>query len=135
MSEAMRRASLDTIQMLFSRGGNIAYGQLLHNAVLRQDSDTQLLVDYLLCQGAWASINEIQYQHYPQAFAERFPFALGTPLHYAVELGHEDLVVFLISCGADLTIRNTSGMTVLEIANTPKMVKMLQILQKHPQNT
>jgi ankyrin repeat protein len=122
----MCRASLDTIQMLFRRGGNITYGQLLHNAVLREGPDALLLVDLLLRKGA--SINEIQYQNHPRAFAEQSAFALGTPLHYAVKLAREDLVVFLINHGAELSIRDTRGRTALDIADARNMVKISQII-------
>jgi len=69
MSEAMFRATLDTIKMLFSRGGDIKRGQLLHNAVFRDNPDVVELAGLLLDRGA--SINEIQYENHPQAFGER----------------------------------------------------------------
>jgi ankyrin repeat protein len=128
MSEAMYHASLDTIQMLFSRGGDITRGQLLHNAVWRDGPDTVVLVDLLLRKGAL--INEIQYQQHPQAFAEQSMLGLGTPLHYAVETNREDLVTFLISHGADPSIRNTKGRTAFDIADIRKNVNISQILRK-----
>ena len=41
---------------------------------------------------------------------------LGTPLHYAVQDGRIQLVQFLLSRGADPTIKDTKGRTVLQLA-------------------
>ncbi|XMA20330.1 hypothetical protein WAI453_013121 [Rhynchosporium graminicola] len=81
MSEAMCQASLDTIKLLFERGGNIECGQLLHNAVQRVDPDAIELIGMLLDKGA--PINDIQYKNHAPSWRDRCLFGLGTPLYYA----------------------------------------------------
>jgi hypothetical protein len=114
MSEAMCQASLDTIKRLFDRGGNVERGQLLHNAVQRAAPDAVELVRMLLDKGA--PINDIQYKNHAQSWRDRCSFGLGTPLHYAAQDGRAELVLFLLSRGADPTILDTKGRTVLQSA-------------------
>jgi hypothetical protein len=78
MSEAMCLASLDAINLLFDRGGNIKRGQLLYNAVQRASPDARELVSFLLDRGI--STNEIQYQNHARSWRDRFPFGLGSSL-------------------------------------------------------
>ncbi|KAG9228138.1 ankyrin repeat-containing domain protein, partial [Amylocarpus encephaloides] len=114
MSEAMCRASLGTIKLLFDHGGNIEQGQLLHHAVQRAAPDVLELVGLLLDRGA--SINEIQYENHAESWRDRCLFGLGTPLHYAAQSGNIQLVMFLLSKGADATIKDTKGRTAPESA-------------------
>lgn len=116
MSEAMQGASLDTIDLLFTRGADIKRGQLLHSAIIRQGPEEEVieLVDLLLKKGA--PINEIQYQNHPQNFGELNAFSLGTPLHYAAERGSQTLVSYLLKNGADQSIKNSIGKTAIEVA-------------------
>ncbi len=55
---------------------------------------------------------------------------LGTPLHYAAEEGKQDVVLFFLQKGADPSIKNTKGKTVLEIAQLLHKLKVVQILSK-----
>jgi ankyrin repeat protein len=127
MSEAMCLASLDTIKLLFDRGGNIKRGQLLHNAVQRASPDAPELVSSLLDKGI--SINEIQYQNHAPSWRDRFPFGLGTPLHYAAQEGKVELVKLLLSRGADPTVKNTKGRTVLQSAEFYRQAQVVELLQ------
>ncbi|TAQ86990.1 hypothetical protein B7494_g4695 [Chlorociboria aeruginascens] len=127
MSKAMHHASLNTIRTLFSRGGDVKKGQLLHNAMFRDKPDAIELVGLLLDMGAL--INEIHYENHSQSFVERCAFALGTPLHYAAQEDKPELVSYLLQRGADPSIRDTAGMTVLERAEfmqKPRVVKAIQ---------
>ncbi|CZT44840.1 uncharacterized protein RSE6_05081 [Rhynchosporium secalis] len=114
MFEAMCQASLDTIKLLFERGGNIDSGQLLHNAVQRVAPDAIELIGMLLDEGAL--INDIQYKNFTPSWRDRCLFRRGTRLHYAAQDGLVKLVSFLLSRGADTTILNTKGRTVLQSA-------------------
>lgn len=113
--------------MLFSRGGDIKRGQLLHNAVFRDSPDVIELTGLLLDMGA--SINEIQYENHPQAFGERYAFGLGTPLHYAAGEGKVELASYLLQRGADPSIRNTRGRTVIETAEFRQQSEVVRILK------
>ncbi len=125
MSEAMRQASFGTIELLFARGADIQQGQLLHNAVLRdgQEFDVIKILRLLLDKGA--PIDEIQYQNHQQSFHQLQDFSLGTPLHYAAEAGKGMVVSYLLEQGAERLIKNTKGMTAIEIAKDSEVVKIL----------
>lgn len=127
MSQAMRRAPLDIIKILFDRGGDLKQGQLLHHAVLREGPDDLELVGLLLDIGL--PINEIQYQNCPQTFEECYAFALGTPLHYAAEKGKPELVSLLLQRGADPSLKNTKGRTGLETAIFLQKTEVASILE------
>jgi len=127
MSVAMFHAPLDVIKLLFQRGGDVNQGQLLHNAVLRDGPDTLELVGLLLDMGA--AINQIQYENHPQAYGERYAFALGTPLHYAVREDKPELVSYLLLRGADPSIIDTRGRTALQTAEFLEKPRVLRVLQ------
>jgi ankyrin repeat protein len=127
MSEAMFQASLDTIKRLFDRGGNIERGQLLHNAVQRTAPDTIELVRMLLDKGAL--INSIQYKNHAASWRDRKSFGLVTPLHYAAQDGRVELVLFLLSRGADPTIPDTTGRTVLQSAEHYHQSDVVELLR------
>lgn len=129
MSEAMCLASLDTITLLFDRGGDIKRGQLLHNAVQRASPDVLELVSFLLDRGI--SINEIQYQNHERSWRDRFPFGLGTPLHYAAQEGKVHVVKLLLSRGADPTIKDAKGRTVLQSAEFYRQTQVAELLQRN----
>lgn len=123
----MVQASLDTIERLFDRGGNIERGQLLHNAVQRAAPDAVELVRMLLDKGA--PINSIQYKNHAPSWRDRCFFGLGTPLHYAANDGRVDLVSLLLSRGADPTILDTKGRTVLQSAEHYRQSDVIELLR------
>lgn len=127
MSEAMCQASLDTIQLLFDRGGQIERGQLLHHAVQRVAPDAIELIRMLLDKGA--PINEIQYKNHAPSWRDRCHFGLGTPLHYAAQDGRVEIVAFLLSRGADPTILDTKGRTVLQSAENYGQWDVMKLLR------
>ncbi|KAH7395386.1 ankyrin repeat-containing domain protein [Phaeosphaeria sp. MPI-PUGE-AT-0046c] len=98
-SFAVLTAPLESIERLFSRGADVKYGQLLHYAVLRGDHDALKVVQRITEWGA--PVNQIKYEDDPTTYAQREPFGLGTPLHRAAESGNSDVVVYLLSMGAD----------------------------------
>ena len=123
----MCQASLDTIKFLFDRGGNFKRGQLLHNAVQRVAPDAIELIRMLLDKGA--PINEIQYKNHAPSWRDCCSFGLGTPLHYAAQDGRVEIVSFLLSRGADPTILDTKGRTVLQSAEHYRQLDVIQLLR------
>ncbi|ELR02004.1 hypothetical protein VC83_01471 [Pseudogymnoascus destructans] len=128
MSNAMCGVSFVSIDMLFTRGADIIQGQLLHNAVLRDRPEHEVIELVELLLGKGATINEIQYENHPQTFAELQDFSLGTPLHYAAQAGKEMVVSYLLNKGADPLIRNTKGRTVIEAAGHASQSAVVEML-------
>jgi ankyrin repeat protein len=118
--------------MLFDHGrGDVHRGQLLHNAVLRKGPESEViqLIMLLLSKGAY--INEVQYSKHAPSWALHSPFGLGTPLHYAVEQNKLAVASCLLDNGADPTIADSNGRTVLEVATLRDRDEMEQLLRKH----
>lgn len=78
---------------------NVYNDQLLHVATVNGD---KLSVETLLSEGAL--VNDRGENGF-------------TPLHYAVEQGHYDIVLLLLSHGADKNIENDFCETPLDLAN------------------
>jgi ankyrin repeat protein len=129
----MSFASLDTIRMLFDHyNGDVHRGQLLHHAVFRDGPESEVveLLQLLLDKGA--SINQIQYKNHPRSWAQKEPFGMGTPLHYAVDLNRLHVVSFLLENGADPTIADSKGKTASDICKLQEDGDaVLQLLQRY----
>jgi hypothetical protein len=110
MSYAMTDAPLSMVDMLFLRGGNIRYGQLLHHAVLREGPDALELVRKLIEEHG-APFDEVKYKDKPDSFSKRCMFGLGTALHRAAEFNKRDIVEYLLWKGADPLKLDTKGRT------------------------
>lgn len=131
----MKLASIDTISWLFDHGhGDVHRGQLLHHAVLRKGPEPEVveLITLLLSKGAL--INEIQYSNHAPSWALHSPFGMGTPLHYAVQQNRLAVVSCLLKNGADPTITNSKGRTVLEVAASRNGDAVAQLLREHISN-
>ncbi|KAJ5577909.1 ankyrin repeat protein [Penicillium hispanicum] len=112
-SFAVESAPLSVIRLILSRRGDVRNGQLLHHAIERQ-ADTIDVLKLLIEKGA--PINATMYEdHYPSRALFQF-MGLGTALHKASALGKADVVHFLISKGADQSIKDTKGRTAIECA-------------------
>ncbi len=122
------RASFATIKLLFKHGGTISHGQLLHYAAAREASDRVDVLTFLLELGT--PVNEIMYQNHVNNYHEQAAFGLGTPLHKGAELGRVDVVEFLLSKGADPSIKDSKGRTAFELAEHHGHVKVLQRLRR-----
>ncbi|RLM00455.1 hypothetical protein CFD26_106099 [Aspergillus turcosus] len=126
MSFAVQRAPLQTIRLLFDRGGDIARGQLVHHAIERDNNVIEVL--QLLLQKD-VSLNARMYENHPPSWNLQWFKGLGTALHRAAELGKVDVVCYLIQEGADPSIRDSKGRTAVDCArryNHSEIVKILQ---------
>jgi len=54
----------------------------------------------------------------------------STPLHYAAENGHEEIVQFLNKNGADIKIRNSDGYTCFDLAIMHKRENVIQCIKE-----
>lgn len=96
MSFAVQQAPVQTIRLLFDRGGDIERGQLIHHAVER-GNDVIEVVQLLLQKGT--SLNARMYGHHSASWNLQWDKGLGTPLHRTAELGKVDVVRFLLRKG------------------------------------
>jgi ankyrin repeat protein len=125
LSFAIQRSSVRIINLLFERGGDITRGQLLHHAIERKE-DTIEVLELLLQKGAM--INARMYENHLPSWNFQCFKGIGTPLHKATELGKADVVSFLVQKGADPSIRDSKGRTVLDCArrfNQHEIIKLL----------
>lgn len=67
--------------------------------------------------------------HYPSRALFYF-MGLGTALHKAAELGKVDVVRYLASEGANLSIKDANGRTALEYAQMLNQWEVVQALEK-----
>lgn len=126
MSFAIQKASLRTINLLFSRGGDVEKGQLIHHAIERGEDVIEVL-NLLLQKGA--SLNARMYENHRPSWNLQFYKGLGTALHRAVVLGKTDIACYLLQKGADPYLKDSKGRTVLDCAihyNHPEIVELLQ---------
>lgn len=112
-SFAVESAPISVIHIFLSRGGDVRKGHLLHHAIERH-ADTIDVLSLLVEKGA--PINAIMYEnHYPSRALFQF-MGLGTALHKASALRKADVAHFLISKGADQSIKDTNGRTAMVCA-------------------
>lgn len=108
LSVAVQGAPMDVIKLIFSRGGSVSFGQLLHYAVRRDIQDQDEVIRLILDKKP--SINNVMYQGLQCYFLQRV-FGLGTPLHEAVQRGKLDIARILLDHGANPLIRDSLGKT------------------------
>ena len=113
LSYAVTYADLPIIDLLLRRGGDVNKGQLVHNAIYRE-SNTLEVVKGLVDRDA--SLNSLMYKDDPASRCI-FRVMVETPLHTAVALKREDVVRYLISKGADVSIQNLERQTAVECAD------------------
>ena len=96
----------------------------MHNAIYRE-SNTLEVVKGLVDRDA--SLNSLMYKDDPASRCI-FRVMVETPLHTAVAPKREDVVRYLISKGADVSIQNSKGQTVLQCADehTREIIQEMQ---------
>ncbi|KAL8711812.1 MAG: hypothetical protein Q9220_003756 [cf. Caloplaca sp. 1 TL-2023] len=108
LSFAVRDAPFHIIQLLFDRGGpdSIRHGILLWFAIARKSEDRLQVLQYLLDIGADRDLNERMFYDRPDlAFYQDCVIGCLTPLCSAAAHGNLEVVKFLVSRGADPSIR------------------------------
>ncbi|KAI9040135.1 ankyrin repeat domain-containing protein [Aspergillus affinis] len=130
LSLAVESAPISIIQLMLSRGGDARKRQLLHHAMERHGHSYNTIAVLKLLIKNGADINSTMYEdHYPSRAL--FPFmALGTALHKAAELGKVDVVHYLVSEGANLSIKDAHGRTALEYVQTLNQWEVVQAFEK-----
>ncbi|PYH35279.1 ankyrin repeat domain-containing protein [Aspergillus neoniger CBS 115656] len=105
---------------------NIQPGQLLHHAVQR-DADTIEVLEILIQKGA--PLNTPVHKDLP-TFSVLCFISLGTPLHRASELRRVDVVHYLLSKGADQNVRDSRGLTAIQLAARLNQQAVVEVLQR-----
>lgn len=126
LSWAVESAPISVIQSMLSHGGDVHRGELLHH-VMERESEVVEVAKVLVDRGA--PINAVMYQNHDPSWALFGVMGPGTPLHRAVELGKLDAVCYLVSAGADQTIRDGKGRTAMERAQALGRSEVIQALQ------
>ncbi|CEJ60621.1 hypothetical protein PMG11_09190 [Penicillium brasilianum] len=58
-----------------------------------------------------------------------WPMSLGAPLHVAAELGKTDAIRHLINLGADTSVKDAHGRTVMEWAQKLNQTEVVRFLE------
>ncbi|PWY69624.1 ankyrin [Aspergillus sclerotioniger CBS 115572] len=126
LSWAVEWGSISVIKAMLDRTTDIHAGQVLHHAA-RRASDTIQVLEMLIEKGA--PLNTPMYQDSNTVSMQCF-MSLGTPLHTAAELGNLDVVRLLLSKGADPTVKDYQGKTVIELARRMNRLEVVEVLEK-----
>ncbi|GKZ26532.1 hypothetical protein AbraIFM66951_002751 [Aspergillus brasiliensis] len=112
---------------VLGRGGDARKGQLLPHAIDRH-ADNIAILRLLIDNGA--DVNATIYEnHYPSRALFGF-MGCGTPPRKAAELGKVDVVRYLVSKGANLSIRDANGRTAREYAQLLNQWDVIRVLEK-----
>jgi hypothetical protein len=131
VSDAVKTASLATINLLLQYHGSVEQGQLLHHAVQRpSEGDRLQIVALILSKNP--PINEVQFQSIPGIYAMYQAFDLGTPIYYAARTGHLDVVQLLGENGADQNIVSSRGRLPVDVAESRGYTDIVSYLRSRP---
>ncbi|KAI4246287.1 MAG: hypothetical protein L6R40_001955 [Gallowayella cf. fulva] len=138
LSWAVLHASLDTIKLLFDRGGpdSIKHGYLLYHAALRKASHRVEVIEYLLTKGGLADINKLEYHDNPILASERnHYFVCNAPIHVAASDGDLEVLQLLVSRGADPLLPNAKGQLAIELARQEARQEIVDFLSQFKART
>ncbi|PWY83897.1 putative ankyrin repeat-containing protein [Aspergillus sclerotioniger CBS 115572] len=119
LSYAVAQAPFEAIDMLFTYGGSVDQGQLLHYTAMRGLPDSVEVLEYIYNKDSdtqGTKINKLLDQDTPEAFAMNYRVGLGTPLHYAALAGSLGSVRYLLEKGGDPWVLDPYRRTALGLA-------------------
>nr|POE63630.1 isoform 2 of ankyrin-2 [Quercus suber] len=128
LSKAVQFAPFRIIKMLFASVPSPQNGQLLHYAAFRTLDDCGEVCRFIL-EHCDFGINDIMYQNHAMSYESYKVTGLGTPLHEVARCGRPETALVLLEYGADLTIPNSHGHTVLQVAETAGNEAVAQCLR------
>jgi ankyrin repeat protein len=125
---AVRRAPISTVRLFLDRSNltNRVHECLLCYAVIRA-KDRLEAIELLLNLGCL--IDSFWSEGFRFLTSRNRPTLTGTALLHAVTLEHEEEVTYLLSKGADATIKSSDGRTVLEVAEAHGNIKVVRLIQ------
>jgi hypothetical protein len=125
---AVRRAPISTVRLFLDRSNltNRLHECLLCYAVIRA-KDRLEAIELLLNLGCF--IDSFWSEGFRFLTSRNRPTLTGTALLHAVTLEHEEEVTYLLSKGADATIKSSDGRTVLEVAEAHGNIKVVRLIQ------
>lgn len=128
LSYAVQLAPVSIIKLMLSRGGDVRKGQLLQYAIFRA-TELNHVISLLVEKGA--PLNATMHQD-GRTLMRFWPMSLGTPLHIAAELGKTDAFSHLINLGADTSVKDANGRTVVEWAHELNQTEIVRLLEDKP---
>ncbi|RAK97334.1 ankyrin repeat domain-containing protein [Aspergillus ibericus CBS 121593] len=129
LSWAVEGAPMSIVRLMVDRCKSFQNGQLLHYAVGRE-SDTIEVLELLMEKGA--PLNAPMHIDHATFSLQCF-MPLGTALHRAVELDKVDVVRYLVSKGADQSVKDAKdakGLTPIELARKLNKLEIIALLEK-----
>lgn len=121
LATACENSSLAMIKLLLKNGASIGDSGGMHAAARRGRVDVLALL--LFCG---ADIDEVPENPWIRQNEPR----ISTPLHAAVEANERSTVSFLIARGADISVENLEGRTILEVAKAKSYWGLTDLLRQ-----
>jgi hypothetical protein len=87
-------------------------------------------VEWVARSGNLETLKTLLFLH-PEAAGHTNDQSGATPLHFAVEMGHADVVEALLAAGADINARESKGATPLHVAIEKKRDNIAAILRQY----
>lgn len=129
LSWAVHHGPFSVIKLLFSKGGSIEHGQLLHWAVQRKLPDRLIIIRFLFEKGVKDSINKVMLQDDLEAYCINMYGGISTPLSHAAAAGNLDVVKFLVENGADPLVKDPSLRIPLDWALSENHTEVAEFLR------